>query len=333
MRRAPSARPPRPWNDACTAERDRYARRVLETLTGFAVVGLAIVVGYIIGRIDLLGSQARYVLGRLTFFVLSPFLLFTVLAQADAAVLFSSLLPVSAIAAVAIIAAYALVARFVWKRDVGETVIGALSAGQVNSNNIGIPLSLYLLGSAAYPAPVILMQLLVFTPVSLTILDAVTSGRTSLWRTVARTATNPIILGSALGTLVSVLDVELPPIVIEPAVLLANACVPVLLISYGISLHGQRVLGTSGHRKDVLLASALKLLVMPVIAWVVAEFLFGLSDHEVLIVVVLAALPTAQNVFNYSQRYDIGEAISRDTVFVTTLGCIPVLLAATLLLG
>lgn len=323
----------KPKPDRIRRSRSHYARRVLDTLTGFVVVGLAIAVGYIVGRIDLLGEHARHVLGRLTFFVLSPFLLFTVLAQADAKVLFSSLLPVSAIAAVLVIAVYALVARLIWKRDVGETVIGALSAGQVNSNNIGIPLSLYLLGSAAYPAPVILMQLLVFTPVSLTILDAVTSGRTSAWRTFVRTATNPIILGSALGTLVSVLDIDLPPIVMEPAVLLANACVPVLLISYGISLHGQRVLGTSGHRRDVLLASVLKLLVMPLLAWVVAQFVFGLSDHEVLIVVVLAALPTAQNVFNYSQRYDIGESISRDTVFITTIGCVPVLLAATLLLG
>ncbi|WP_300268086.1 AEC family transporter [Microbacterium sp.] len=306
---------------------------MLETLTGFAVVGLAIAVGYIIGRIDLLGQHARYVLGRLTFFVLSPFLLFTVLAQADARVLFSALLPVSAVAAVAVIAVYALVAKLMWKRSVGDTVIGALAAGQVNSNNIGIPLSLYLLGSAAYPAPVILMQLLVFTPISLTILDTVTSGRASPWRTFVRTTTNPIILGSALGTLVSVLGIELPPIVMEPATLLANACVPVLLISYGISLFGQRVLGTSGHRRDVLLASTLKLLVMPTIAWVVAEFLFGLSTHEVLIVVVLAALPTAQNVFNYSQRYDIAEALSRDTVFITTVGCIPVLIGVTLLLG
>jgi malonate transporter len=297
---------------------------VLDTLTGFAVVGVAIAVGYIIGRIGLLGEQARYVLGRLTFFVLSPFLLFTVLAQADAKVLFSSLLPVSA---------YVLVARFVWKRGIGETVIGALSAGQVNSNNIGIPLSLYLLGSAAYPAPVILLQLLVFTPISLAILDAVTSAKTSVWRLITRTATNPIILGSALGTLVSVLDIDLPPIVMEPALLLANACVPVLLISYGISLFGQRVLGASGRRRDVLLASTLKLLVMPVLAWVFAQFVFGLSAHEVLIVVVLAALPTAQNVFNYSQRYDIGEAISRDTVFITTIGCVPVLLLATFLLG
>ena len=306
---------------------------MLATLTGFAVVGLAIFVGYVIGRIDLLGTHAREVLSRLTFFVLSPFLLFSVLAKADAHVLFSALLPVSAIAAAVVIAAYALIARIVWKRSVGETVIGALSSGQVNSNNIGIPLSLYLLGSAAYPAPVILMQLLVFTPISLTILDTVTAGRTSVWRTVVRTATNPIILGSALGTLVSVLGIELPPIVIEPVTLIANACVPVLLISYGISLHGQRVLGAAGHRRDVLLASALKLLVMPAIAWLLAQHVFGLSAHAVLIVVVLAALPTAQNVFNYSQRYGIGEAVSRDTVFLTTIGCVPVLLGSVLLLG
>ena len=311
----------------------RYAQMMLQTLTGFAVVGLAIVVGWILGRIDLLGPHARPVLSRLTFFVLSPFLLFVVLAQADAAMLFSALLPVSAIAAVVVIAGYAAVARFVWRRPVGETLIGALSSGQVNSNNIGIPLSLYLLGSAAYPAPVILMQLLIFTPISLTILDAVTSGRSAFWPTLRRTLTNPIILGSVAGTLVSVSGIELPKIVMEPAQLIANACVPVLLISYGISLHGQRVLGASGHRRDVLLASTLKLLVMPLVAWAAAEFLFGLSPHEVLVVVVLAALPTAQNVFNYSQRYDIGEAISRDTVFITTIGCLPVLLVATLLLG
>src|SRR5690606_41654227 len=53
------------------------------------------------------------------------------LAQADARVLFSSLLPASAVAAVVVIGLYALVARFVWKRDIGEITIGALSAGQV----------------------------------------------------------------------------------------------------------------------------------------------------------------------------------------------------------
>jgi malonate transporter len=306
---------------------------VIEALTGFVVVGVAILVGWIIGRTDLLGEHARPVLSRLTFFVLSPFLLFVVLASADVHTLFSAMLPVSAIAAVAVIAVYTVVAKLIWRRSVGEVVIGALSAGQVNSNNIGIPLSLYLLGSAAYPAPVILMQLLVFTPISMTILEAVTAGKTSIGRAILRTVTNPIVVGSALGTLVSVTGIELPPMVIEPARLIANACVPVLLISYGISLHGQRVLAPSGRRRDITLATVLKLVVMPLIAWVVAEFVFGLPAHDVLVVVVLAALPTAQNVFNYSQRYGVGETISRDTVFLTTLGCVPILLLATLILG
>ncbi|GGM39828.1 AEC family transporter [Microbacterium saperdae] len=306
---------------------------MLDTLTGFAVVAVAIVIGYVIARIDLLGPHARHVLGRLIFFVLSPFLLFSVLAHADAKMLFSSLLPVSAIAAIAVIAVYVLIARFVWHRPIGETVIGALSAGQVNSNNIGLPLSLYLLGSAAFPAPVILMQLLIFTPISLTILDAVTSERVSLARTLRRTATNPIILGALLGTIVSLSGIALPAIVMDPAQLIADAAVPVLLISYGMSLHGQRVLGARGHRRDVILASGLKLAIMPAIAWFVADVVFGLSSSEVLIVTVLAALPTAQNVFNYSQRYGVGEPISRDTVFVTTLGCLPVLVLIMAVLG
>lgn len=305
---------------------------MLDALTGFVVVGLAIVVGYVLGRIDLLGPHARQVLSRLTFYVLSPFLLFTVLAQADVKVLFSALLPVSAIAAVAVIAVQALLARLVWRRCAADTVVSALSAGQVNSNNIGIPLSLYLLGSAAYPAPVILLQLLVFTPVALAILDSATSGVRSIRRIVGRTVTNPIVLGSALGALVSVTGIDLPPFVMEPALLIAGACVPVMLITYGISLYGQRVLGATGHRGEVITASVLKLVVMPVVAWLVAT-LFGLTAAQTLVVVVLAGLPTAQNVFNYAQRYGVSETVSRDTILITTIGCVPILIGAVLLFG
>ncbi len=306
---------------------------MLDSLTGFLVVGLAIAVGYVIARVDLLGEHARPVLARLTFFVLSPFLLFVVLAEADVRTLFSALLPVSAIAAAVAIAIHAIVARLLWRRNVGETTIGALSAGQVNSNNIGIPLSLYLLGSAAYPAPVILMQLLVLTPIAMAIMESVTAQQRSVGRILVRTVTNPLVIGSVLGTLVAVSGLELPPTAMEPARLIADACVPVLLISYGMSLFGQRVLGASGRRRDVVLATSLKLVVMPLTAWLCGQLLFGMSPHDVLIVVVLAALPTAQNVFNYSQRFGIGETISRDTVFLTTIGCVPVLFAASLLLG
>jgi malonate transporter and related proteins len=284
---------------------------MLDAATGFVVVGALIAVGYLVARIDLLGDQARIVLGRLTFFVLSPVLLFSVLAHADVHTLFSALLPVSAIAALVMIAGYALVARLAWRRPLAETVIGALGAGQVNANNIGLPLSLYLLGSAAYPAPVVLMQLLLLTPVALSLLDAATSGQRALGPILRRTALNPLVIGAILGAIVSIAQVPVPRIVMEPFDVLAAACVPILLIGYGMSLRGQRVLSARGRRRDVLVATALKLIAMPVLAWALARFVFGLSPHDVLVVTVLAALPTAQNVFNYAQRYDVGETVAR----------------------
>lgn len=306
---------------------------MLNALTGFVVVGFMIGIGYLIARIDLLGEHARSVLARLTFYVLSPILLFSVLAHADVHTLFSALLPVSAIAAVAMIAIFTLVARLAWRRPLAHTIIGALSSGQVNANNIGIPLSLYLLGSAAYPAPVILMQLVVLTPVTLSLLDAATSGHRALGPILRRTALNPIVIGAVVGALVSVSGIALPAIVMAPFDTVAAACVPILLISYGMSLRGQRVLSARGQRRDVLLATALKLVVMPVAAWAVAELVFHLSPRDVLIVTVLAALPTAQNVFNYAQHYGAAEILARDTVLLTTIGCVPVLLLAVTLLG
>lgn len=305
---------------------------MLSALTGFAVIGVAIAVGYLIARIDLLGEHGGAVVGRLVYFVLSPILLFVVLADADVGMLFSSLLPVSALAAVIVIVAYGIVARLLWRRSLADTVIGALAAGQVNSNNIGIPLSLYLLGSAAYPAPVILFQLVVLTPITMALLEAGTAGGASVRRIALRTVANPMVIGSMLGALVAISGWDLPALASEPLHFLAAACVPLLLIRYGMSLHGPAVLSPSTYRRDIVLASALKLVGMPALAWLLAGA-FGLTSHETLVVVVLASLPTAQNVFNYAQRFQRGETIARDTVFLTTIGCIPLLLAVTALLS
>ncbi|WP_166318088.1 AEC family transporter [Microbacterium excoecariae] len=306
---------------------------VIGVLTGFAVVGVAIITGYIIGRIDLLGEHGGAVLGRLTFFVLNPFLMFVVLSDADVAMLFSSLLPVSAAAAAVVFLAYGLVAKLWWRRGWGDTVMGALSSGQVNGNNVGLPISTYLLGNAAYSAPIILMQQIAFTPITLAILDAISSGETRVWRAILRVFRNPMVLGSLAGMTVALLGIDLPPIVHEPLQLVANAAVPVILISFGMSLNGQRILTHRGRRRDVILATALKIVLMPVAAYLLGRFAFGLEGQALYVVVVLAALPTAQNVFNYAQRYGVGLVLTRDVVFLTTLGCVPVLFATALLLG
>ncbi|MFD4422870.1 AEC family transporter [Agromyces sp. NPDC058484] len=306
---------------------------MIQIFTGFAVIALAVFVGWLAGRTGVLGPGARPVLAMLNFNVLAPFLLFSVLATADVAALFSALLPVSALAAAGMMLVFGLVSLVVWRRGLARTVIGSLSAGYVNGNNFGIPIAVYMLGDAAYAAPIVLLQLLLFAPVGLAVLGARVEGRTSARAIVRSTLTNPIIIGSLLGVLVAVSGIELPPIVLEPIELIGNAAVPLMLIAYGLSLHGQRLFEPGTGRRDVLLATMLKLVAMPVVAWTLGRFVFGLDGIELYAVTVLAALPTAQNVFNFAQRYETAEIVARDTVFLTTIGSVPALLAVALLLG
>lgn len=303
-------------------------------LEGFAVIGVLIGVGYLLGRFDVLGDDARVVLNRFVFFVAAPSLLFTVVADADPSVLFSGLLLVSAASAIAVAGLYLLVARLVWHRALGPATVGALASGYVNGNNIGLPVAVYVLGSAAYTAPVILLQLAVFTPVVLTVLDAATrEGRRTIGGTLATALRNPIIVGSLLGLVVTLTGLRLPGPVLTPLRLLGGASVPLMLTGFGMSLVGIRPLAAGGQRRDVLLASGLKLLVMPAIAWVLGALLLHLDAAQLHAVVVLAALPTAQNVLTYASRYDVGVVLARDAGLVTTVGAVPVLLTISVLLA
>jgi malonate transporter len=302
-------------------------------LIGFAVIGVIILIGYIVGRIGILGPQAGHVISRMVFFVLSPCLLFTVLADAEVHTLFSSLLAVSAIAAGVSCLLFIGIALLVFRRRLPEAVIGALAAGYVNANNIGIPVAVYVLGDTAYSAPVLLLQLLVISPIALTILDISTSGRASVGRILMQPFTNPIIIGSLLGLVVSVTGLELPVAVMEPFRLVGAAAVPLVLIGFGMSLHGQRLLVPGSGRRDILTASTIKLAVMPLVAWVLGRFVFDLDAEQLFAVVVLAGLPTAQNIFVFAQRYERGVILARDTVLITTIGSVPVLVLVALLLA
>ena len=247
--------------------------------------------------------------------------------------LFSPLLAVSALSALAVGAVYVLVARLAWRRGLGALTVGALSSGYVNANNIGLPVAVYLLGSAAYTAPLILLQLMVFAPAALVALDAATrEGRRTVVGTVLSSLRNPLILASLLGAVLAVAHVTVPPIVLEPLRLLGGASVPLMLAGFGLSLFGARPLAAGEGRRDVLLASALKVLVMPAAAWLLGALVFHLPAPQLHAAVVLAGLPTAQNVLNYATRYGTGVAIARDAGLLTTIGAVPVLLVASLLL-
>lgn len=301
-------------------------------LTGFAIIAVVVAAGYVTARLGIGGPDARTALNRIGFFVASPALLFTVLARADVGALLQAPLAVAATAAVVTAGVFVLVDRLWLRLPAPEVTIGAVGSGYVNANNIGLPVAVYVLGDATAVVPVILLQLLVLAPVALLVLDATTSGRLS-WRFVlAQPVRNPIILGSLAGAVVSVTGWTPPVAVMAPLDILGGAAIPMILLAFGMSLHGTRPLRRGEPRAAVGVASVAKLLVMPVVAFAVARLL-GLDDAAVASAVTLAALPTAQNVYNYAARFGRGEILARDTILVTTIGSPVVLLVAALLVA
>lgn len=302
-------------------------------LTGFAVIAVVIGVGYAIGLRGYLGDNGREVLTKLAFHVATPALLFTMLARADLSVIFSSRLLITALSTVA--AASVFIAVGVVRRwGAGRTTIGALCSSYVNSGNLGIPIAVYVLGDASLVAPVLLFQLIVVTPVALTVLDLTGIGEKGpLWRQLITPIRNPIAVATLAGVLVAATGLNVPAPVMDPLTLIGNMSVPAVLMAFGISLCGSTLPLRGSERTPVLLSVALKSVGQPAVAWALGAGVFGLHGAPLLDVVVTSALPAAQNLFTYAGRYRVGETLARESILLSTILAVPVLVVVAALLG
>ena len=307
-------------------------------LTGFAVIGVIIAVGYVCARFEVAGSPAVTgpVLNRFAFLVATPALLFTVVSRAPIQALFGAQALVHAMAAAAAALAFLLVKRMltVGKAAPTDTVIGTTAASYINANNMGLPVAIFVLGNPEAVVPALLLQLLVYAPLVLVLLDMLTAAKTSLRSVALQPLRNPVLVATAAGALVSGFGVVVPPMLAEPLSILGGAAVPMVLVAFGMSLRGMRPFQAGGApRRLVVIAALVKTVAMPVFAYLIATLAFGLGREAVFTAVVVAALPTAQNIYNYAAAYRAGELVARDTVLLTTVLAPISLIAAALLLG
>ena len=317
-----------------------------DVVAGLAVFGAVIAVGWLLVRTRAVPADADGVLTRVCFFAATPALLVTTLSRADLTAVLSRSTAVAVAAELAAIVSAWCLHRLVLRRPTAEATIGALASGYVNAANLGIPVAVLVLGDAATIAPILLLQLLVLTPVTFTVLDAVTRrGNPSRLATLTVPLRNPLLWGVVAGTAANLSGLDLtawcggyPAQGLE---MLGRVAVPLMMLALGMSLAGApRPLRSpepdasvrgAGRRSGLWLAVGWKLAVMPGLA-VVVGLTAGLSGAQLLTPVVTAALPTAQNVFMYASRYGAAKDLARDAVLLTTAGFVPVVLLAAALL-
>lgn len=317
-----------------------------DVVAGLAVFGAVIAVGWLLVRTRAVPADADGVLTRVCFFAATPALLVTTLSRADLTAVLSRATAVAVAAELAAIISAWCLHRLALRRTIAEATIGALASGYVNAANLGIPVAVLVLGDAATIAPILLLQLLVLTPVTFTVLDAVTRrGNPSRLATLTVPLRNPLLWGVVAGTAANLGGVRLeqwcggyPAQGLE---MLGRVAVPLMMLALGMSLAGApRPLRNSepdepvrgvNRRSGLWAAVAWKLAVMPALA-VAVGLAAGLGGTQLLVPVVTAALPTAQNVFMYASRYGAAKDLARDAVLLTTAGFVPVVLLAAAIL-
>lgn len=307
---------------------------MLDVITGFAIVFAVIAVGWLLAKRDVIGEgEQRLMFNRVAFYAASPALIFSSVVVADPDNFLSPVVLVISAATVLTSLVYVVASLLFFRMDVPKTTMGASASSYYNSVNIGLPVSLYVLGDATHVVPTLVVQMGLFTPIILGFLGSDSGEGSTRQRvlTSIRTAmTSPVVLAALGGMLIAYLGWTVPAPILAPLQILGGASVPMILMSFGASLTMGGILASD--RIATVVSTALKVAGMPLIAWLLCG-LFDVSPELTYTAVILSALPTAQNIYNYAATYRRGEVIARDTVFLTTFLSMPAMLMIAFLLG
>ncbi len=195
-----------------------------------------------------------------------------------------------------------------------DAAFGALVAAFPNTGFMGVPLLVALLGPAA-AGPVICTILAdLFVTSSLCIALAQAQGaaahgtRTAALRAVRGALSNPLPWSIALGALFSVAEIKLSGPADVVVRMLADAASPVALFTIGAVLFraGQHT-HTQTALVDYVPVALIKLFVHPLLVLLLAASAQSLgaplSNFQVMVLTLAAALPSASNVSLLAERY------------------------------
>ena len=137
---------------------------------------------------------------------------------------------------------------------------------------------------------------------------------------------HPFIIATAVGVAAAYLQVR-PPVPVERLLAyLSSAAAPCALFAMGVTLALRPLKRVPG---EMLPIAALKLIVHPLLCYVVLSWVGNFSETWVFSAVLLAGLPTATNVFVIAQQYNVWVQRASASVLITT--CLSVLTVTALL--
>lgn len=287
----------------------------------FLVIGL----GWTLRRAGFLSDQALQDLNRLTYWVGLPCLLFYKIAGADLAFGAAGDLLVVTVGATGlmILAAYLVTRCLGLPRSSEGTFVQAVFRG--NLAFVGLPVVIYAfsgLGRSAAAAEA--SSLLAFGPLvviyNVAGLVILLASRSAVDKSILNVmgrglVTNPLLLSSLAGVLWAVVDRPLPLMLERTFAAVAQMALPLALICLGGALATTRLYGSLGWAAA---AAGLKVILMPILGFVLA-WLLGVSADTTRIALILLACPTASVSYVLVRQLGGDETLASAAILISTL--------------
>lgn len=302
----------------------------LRTLPFFAIIGL----GYLAGRARFFPEEATAYLTRFVFFFALSAMLFRFAATLPIAEIFDLNIALGYLFGSVLVYVLATIVAGFRGEGLAVAAFEAQSAVIGNVGFLGIPMFIALYGTAAIGPNVMVLaiDLIVFSSLIVIVVNVAQDGRLSLrtFRTVGLgLVRNPMIVAISAGLAWSLTGWTIPRVMDDFLVTLGNAATPGALFAIGASLAGK-----SAERLSVAgWLSFCKLVLHPAAVAVGVLWLFPVDPFAATVVIGLAALPVAGNIYMLAQHYGVAVHRVSAAIFVSTLLSILTLPAVLALLG
>ncbi|MEW1639730.1 AEC family transporter [Streptomyces sp. NPDC093801] len=279
--------------------------------------------GVLLARRKTVPAEASKAFSDYAFLFAVPCYLFGNIYAADLGALFDwrAIGGYAAAAALAVLAV-ALGAAAYGVREPRAVALRVMAGVQVNTAYFAVPVFITLFGTAAPIFPVLLFQVCVLSLVVIALMELGRAGAggpgTRLSRALAASLATPLVLACNAGILLNLLSVHVPKVLLDGAAFVGDSASPVALFALGLHLGGTG-LDVRGTTREEAALIAFKCLAFPLLAWAVCGGLFGIGSPWLAYLVLIAAMPTPQNLFIFAQRYDIGVDLSAAVVIKSSV--------------
>lgn len=297
---------------------------ILSILTIVLPIFALILAGWLARRLGVLGPQSTTELNRFVVYLALPALIFDVVAHVSWAEIW---LPgFIAVFGLSCVLLFGLTLWLRWRggRHLADAAIDALNTSYANTGFMGFPLVLVCFGREGL-APTLIASIIVvcvlfaFTIVLIEIGLQPQASRGALARKVGGSlARNPLIIAPIAGALFPISGLHPPAGLDSFLKLLGGAASPCALIALGLFLAAERKSETPAQGGTALLVG-LKMLLQPLLGWLLAVYVFELDETLTHLAVLLAALPTGTGPFMLAELYQRDAQVTSRVILISTV--------------